>query len=1048
MAQATLGASNVPPTMRDRRGFVYEPALGPKLRALLFLVFVSFAVLGATGVYLLAVHGLEWIFKKVYESPFSLWMLIVHLGVGVVILVPFLVFGVTHWATARKRRNRRAVRLGLGLFWMGIVVCVTGLALIQLFDQFQLPSDSLVRQAMWWLHLVSPIAAVVLYILHRQAGPAIQWKYSKAWGVGVGLFVAGMAVMHLQDPRKWNEVGPREGEQYFRPAETRTATGNFIPADVLMMDSYCLKCHADVYQGWFHSAHHFSSFNNPAYLFSVRNTRKVSMERDGTPRASRWCAGCHDPVPFLSGKFDDPHYDDVNDPTANAGITCTVCHAMTHINSTVGNGAYTLENPVHYPGAQSENPFMQWLNNQLIKAKPDLHKKTFLKDFHRSAEFCSTCHKVSIPMPVTDYKDFLRGQNHYDTYRLSGVSGHGARSFYYPAEAKTRCAECHMPLLPSNDRGSGLFDDSGQRKVHDHLFPGGNTGLPFLASLQPRNREHVEGLQRTIQAQADFLRGTDPEGKDRKVRIDLFGIKEGGSVDGRLIAPLRPELPQLEKGKSYLVEVVIRTVNLGHPFTQGTVDSNEVWVDFEARSGNRILGRSGGMTGPDMGRVDDWAHYLNVLMLSRHGERVNRRNPEDIFTPLYDHQIPPGAAQVVHYKLLMPEDDLKDPVELRVRVRYRKFDFEYMSLVHGGDDKVPPLPIVDLCEDRVVLPVAGGKPVVRNQTSPIKPAWQRWNDYGIGLYLEGGVGQKRGELARAEEAFELLVKHPDPAAHAHGYVNLARVYKDTSRLDKAALALNQARACDPPAPWWTVAWLTGQVNLLNGHFDEAIASFEQVLDPARQPRERKFDFTIDDEVINDLGRALSTRSQLEKADLGERDRFLLQAIRWFERTLELDSENVDAHYQLYQAYARMSEGRWKAGPAAAEESELETLANTLTDSKQPVPTRLETASRMVAGIDRMGARPQERNHPKLALLTLLLTPCRTAFQQTEDQDLRAAMAVVLSRIHRELHALYVPDANARGRAVAAYRKDHPAADHASQAVVTYDLNRPGAPGLK
>ena len=41
-------------------------------------------------------------------------------------------------------------------------------------------------------------------------------------------------------------------------------------------------------------------------------------------------------------------------------------------------------------------------------------------------------------------------------------------------------------------------------------------------------------------------------------------------------------LPRLKPGNSYLVEVVVRTLNLGHPFQQGTADSNEGWVDFQA----------------------------------------------------------------------------------------------------------------------------------------------------------------------------------------------------------------------------------------------------------------------------------------------------------------------------------------------------------------------------------------------------------------------------------------------------------------------------------
>ena len=45
-----------------------------------------------------------------------------------------------------------------------------------------------------------------------------------------------------------------------------------------MMDDYCLKCHEDAYKGWFHSSHHFSSFNNPFYLFSVKETRQRRTE--------------------------------------------------------------------------------------------------------------------------------------------------------------------------------------------------------------------------------------------------------------------------------------------------------------------------------------------------------------------------------------------------------------------------------------------------------------------------------------------------------------------------------------------------------------------------------------------------------------------------------------------------------------------------------------------------------------------------------------------------------------------------------------------------
>ena len=142
-----------------------------------------------------------------------------------------------------------------------------------------------------------------------------------------------MVAFQASDPRISEDIAPIDGDKYFQPSLASTATGKFISAKTLMNDEYCLSCHSDIHNSWIHSAHKLSSFNNPAYRASVRETRKVATERAGTLQASRWCAGCHDPVPFFSGKFDDPNYDDVGDPTAHAGITCTACHAIQSVDS-------------------------------------------------------------------------------------------------------------------------------------------------------------------------------------------------------------------------------------------------------------------------------------------------------------------------------------------------------------------------------------------------------------------------------------------------------------------------------------------------------------------------------------------------------------------------------------------------------------------------------------------------------------------------------------------------------------------------------------------
>ena len=95
-----------------------------------------------------------------------------------------------------------------------------------------------------------------------------------------------------------------------------------------------------------------------------------------------------------------------------------------------------------------------------------------------------------------------------------------------------------------------------------------------------------------------------------------------------------------------------------------------------------MLGRNGGL-GPHR-EVDPWAHFLNVYMLDRDGNRIDRRNPQDIFTPLYNHQIPPGAAQIVHYELAVPPDQ-HEPLTVQVKLQYRKFDTIYLNYIYGSN---------------------------------------------------------------------------------------------------------------------------------------------------------------------------------------------------------------------------------------------------------------------------------------------------------------------------------------------------------------------------
>ena len=231
---------------------------------------------------------------------------------------------------------------------------------------------------------------------------------------------------------------------------------------------------------------------------------------------SKWCAGCHDHAVFFNGRFDKPIKEQIDTPEAHAGLACTSCHSIVHVDSTMGNGGFTIEYPPLHELATSNNPYMHALDYFLTYLNPGPHRKTFLKPFMRgeSAEFCSTCHKVHLDVPVNNYRWF-RGFNDYDNWQASGVSGQGARSFYYPPKSQV-CADCHMPLVPSHDPGNH------DGKVHSHRFPAANTAVAYA---------NHDDAQMTVDAKSSCKSGF--------ITVDIFAVSPVENKGTRDDAPHR-----------------------------------------------------------------------------------------------------------------------------------------------------------------------------------------------------------------------------------------------------------------------------------------------------------------------------------------------------------------------------------------------------------------------------------------------------------------------------------------------------------------------------
>jgi hypothetical protein len=291
----------------------------------------------------------------------------------------------------------------------------------------------------------------------------------------------------------------------FWPSAANTNTGGIIPSDFFMDSALCGECHKDIYQQWNSSMHHFASFNNQFYRRSIEQMQELS----GT-QGSKWCAGCHDHAVFFNGRFDRPIKEQVDTPEAQNGLGCLSCHSIIQVNGSVGNGGFTIGYPPLHNLASSKNPWIKKANEFITYLNPEPHRRTFMKPFMRqdSAEFCATCHKVHLDQPVNNYRWF-RGFNDYDNWQASGVSGQGARSFYYPP---------NPPPVVSATCSSVASQDPGNRngKVHSHRFAAANTAVASV------NNDAVQ-----LKETEDFL-------KSGFITADLFAATEVTSTPGQV----------------------------------------------------------------------------------------------------------------------------------------------------------------------------------------------------------------------------------------------------------------------------------------------------------------------------------------------------------------------------------------------------------------------------------------------------------------------------------------------------------------------------------
>ncbi len=849
-----------------------------------------------------------------FASPTVFYMgnVLVHLVLGLALAVAFGVL-LARRPDLRAGVVPAAVLLGIALI-AGLWLTVAG--------------NVLAHRPILWAHAIAAglgVIALGVWLWRRSAAPVGErtgWtRLRQAYVAAAVLLVAFPAVMALwrkahPDPNA-HIVNPlvvptsMEGEgggpkSPFFPSSAKTNVGGIIPSNFFMDSKTCGECHKDIYQQWNSSAHHFASFNNQFYRKSIEYMQSVV----GT-QPSKWCAGCHDHAVFFNGRFERPIKDQIDTPEARAGLACTSCHAITNIHSSMGNGDFTIEYPPLHELANSKNPVIHTMDHFLTYLQPEPHRRTFMKPFMRSsAEFCSACHKVHLDVPVNSYR-WARGFNDYDNWQASGISGQGARSFYYPAESKV-CADCHMPLVESQDPGNH------NGKVHSHRFPAANMAVAY-ANQDKAQMDVVEKFLKSGFITTDiFAVSPEEEGKGETAMVrrtapktdsapqanTTFAVGEeaeqvGTAVIrdvGQIAAPIDKAAPTIKPGSTVRVDVVVRTRSIGHFFPGGTVDAFDVWLELQGRDATgKVVYWSGMVQDDGKGPVEPGAHFYKSYALDGDGNPIDKRNAWQARSVLYVRLIPPGAADVAHYRIRIPADAV-GPITLTAKLNYRKFAHVYTQFAYAGQPKpgqehlitastnsaewsydpknvpanvsgnikgeIPNLPIVTLATAEAKLPLGGnGAPQWRQVAD--KKDRERWNDYGIGLLLQG-------DLKGAEFAFKKATE-AEPG-YADGWLNVARALIREGEVEAARPYVEKAIAITPGLP--RGYFFKAMIQKAQGDYDGALASLRTV--EAKFPRDRV--------VLNQMARILFLQRKY-KESLAVLDRVCL-----------IDPEDVQMHY--------------------------------------------------------------------------------------------------------------------------------------------------------
>lgn len=633
----------------------------------------------------------------IYMASFSLTtqaLVILHTALGLVVVIPYIIYQIRHWISYRKKSLSQFVLTGYLSMATAVAAMLSGILLC-----YEAVFQTRINKTWDQIHIVATFAFLFSVLPHiglillrdfrgikeKKAHPVL--KSQRVFGIRI-LFICSLLIailalfIYAYNPVRYHNRFPKDYQftygknKPFQPSLATTSNGEAIDARLLGNSKACMSsgCHSNIGKEWEADAHRYSAMD-PAFR-AVQHAMAVEKG----PASTRYCGGCHDPISLLSGSKNLDDKTLTNPIGMDEGISCVVCHSVTKVD-VKGNAQYQITKPDPYMFEMQEGKLAKFFSDFLIRSYPKYHDEQFNRTLLKTPEFCGSCHKQFIDKQVNGV-GWVVLQNQYDNWRKSHWDHPGKPT-------KTiECRECHMPLVATFDPANGDLLDynrtSDDHKHRSHRFLGGNQFMPTLLKL-PGGETQVRLIRK-------WLKG----------EIQIPEIRNKWHTGP--VIPIRLETPDsIEEGQGVGIDVVVTNNKSGHNFPTGPLDLIQAWVRLTVKDGQGHLVYSSG--------VLDQHHFIppgsfiyRAEPVDQYGSIIDNHNLWNLVGVKFSRAVYPGFSDQDQYHftfnpILKGTRYFADTLYVHAQLCYRKFNqFVLNSLFNKGKTDIT-APVTVLSSD-------------------------------------------------------------------------------------------------------------------------------------------------------------------------------------------------------------------------------------------------------------------------------------------------------------------------------------------------------------